>query len=70
MIGELGCFGEDRCFQQFWGFWGVIAHAEWDMIKFQVLLDGVIFGWWKLETKFVSDILELLYYCVDLGLVL
>ncbi|KAG6753584.1 hypothetical protein POTOM_041563 [Populus tomentosa] len=33
-----------------------------------VLVKIVIFGWWKLETKFVSDILELLYYCVDLGL--
>ena len=40
MIGESGCFGEDRCFDQFRGCWGVIAHAEWDMIKFQVLLDG------------------------------
>jgi hypothetical protein len=40
VIGESGCFGEDRCFDQFWGCWGVIAHAKWDMIKFQVLLDG------------------------------
>jgi len=37
---ESGYFGEDRCFDQFSGCWGVIAHAEWDMIKFQVLLDG------------------------------
>jgi hypothetical protein len=29
-------------------------------------MDGVILGWWKLETNFVSDILELLYCCVDL----
>lgn len=45
MIVELGCFGEDRCFHQFWGCWGVIAHAEWDMIKFQVLLDGWSYFW-------------------------
>ena len=41
VIGELGCFGEDRV----WGCWGVIAHAEWDMIKFQVLLDGWSYFW-------------------------
>jgi hypothetical protein len=33
-------------------------------------MDGVILGWWKLETKFLYDILELLCCCVDLGLVL
>ncbi|KAJ6881042.1 hypothetical protein NC651_027781 [Populus alba x Populus x berolinensis] len=30
---------------RFWGCWGVIAHAEWDMIKFQVLLDGWSYFW-------------------------
>ncbi|KAG6752596.1 hypothetical protein POTOM_042615 [Populus tomentosa] len=55
LIGELGCFGEDRCFHQFWGCWGVIAYAEWDMIKFQVLLDG-----WK-ALKFVVGLMVYQY---------
>jgi hypothetical protein len=29
-------------------------------------MDGIVLGWWKLEAKFIFDILELLYCCVDL----
>ncbi|KAJ6976553.1 hypothetical protein NC653_028642 [Populus alba x Populus x berolinensis] len=58
VIGELGCFGEDRCFHQFWGCWGVIAHAEWDMIKFQVLLDGWSY-FWLVETGDQQALYEL-----------
>ncbi|KAG6753582.1 hypothetical protein POTOM_041561 [Populus tomentosa] len=58
LIGELGCFGEDRCFHQFWGCWGVIAHAEWDMIKFQVLLDGWSY-FWLVETGDQQALYEL-----------
>ncbi|KAJ6881252.1 hypothetical protein NC651_027957 [Populus alba x Populus x berolinensis] len=58
LIGELGCFGEDSCFHQFWGCWGVIAHAEWDMIKFQVLLDGWSY-FWLVETRDQQALYEL-----------
>ncbi|KAJ6976471.1 hypothetical protein NC653_028567 [Populus alba x Populus x berolinensis] len=28
VIGELGCFGEDRCFHQFWGCWGKLLDGQ------------------------------------------
>ena len=34
----LGCFSEDRRLNQFSGCKGVNACAEWDVIKFPVLL--------------------------------
>ena len=45
--------------------WLLMPNGIWLNFKF-CWMDGVIFGWWKLETKFVSDILELLYCHVDL----
>jgi len=37
-LGGFECFGVDRCFKRCLGYGGVIAGAEWDGIKFPVLL--------------------------------
>ena len=37
-LGRFGCFSVDRCFNRCLGYGGVTACAEWNGIKFPVLL--------------------------------